>query len=175
MEQVVLITGGNRGERERLLERARQLIGERVGRIVAASSAMESEAWGFRSEGAFLNQVLVVECPLEPMALLETTQQIERELGRDRLKEHEEKASTGEAYASRTMDIDILFYGDRCINHPLLQVPHPRLAERDFVLRPLVEVIPTWRDPQTGRTIEEIWSAKKSSDKKLKQKEIQDE
>uniref|UniRef100_UPI0040563909 2-amino-4-hydroxy-6- hydroxymethyldihydropteridine diphosphokinase n=1 Tax=Alistipes sp. TaxID=1872444 RepID=UPI0040563909 len=168
MEQVVLITGGNRGERERLLERARQLIGERVGSIIAASSAMESEAWGFRSEGAFLNQVLVVECPLEPMALLETTQQIERELGRDRLREREEKASTEEAYASRTMDIDILFYGDRCINLPLLQVPHPRFAERDFVLRPLVEVIPTWRDPQTGRTIEEIWSTKKSCDKKLK-------
>ena len=157
MERVVLITGGNRGPREELIERARQLIGERIGRVVAFSTPMESEAWGFRAEGAFLNQVVVAESDLEPLALLKRIQELERELGRDRELEMEEKRQTGEAYASRRMDIDLLYYGDRVIDLPELQVPHPRIAERSFVLRPLVEVLPDWVDPRHGKRVEELW------------------
>lgn len=159
MERVVLITGGNRGPREELIERARTLINERVGRVVRASSPMESEAWGFQAEAPFLNQVLLVESSLEPLELLAVTQQIEQELGRDRTLETAEKRLTGEPYASRSMDIDILYYGDRVIDHARLQIPHPRLEERAFVLRPLAEVLPTWRDPRSGKRVEELWAA----------------
>lgn len=154
-----MITGGNRGPKRELIEQARTRINERVGRVVQASSPMESEAWGFQAEAPFLNQVLVVESSLEPLELLAVTQQIEQELGRDRTLEATEKRLTGEPYASRSMDIDILYYGDRVIDHARLQIPHPRLEERAFVLRPLVEILPKWRDPRSGRRVEELWAA----------------
>lgn len=154
-----MITGGNRGPKKELIEQARTRINERVGRVVQASSPMESEAWGFQAEAPFLNQVLVVESSLEPLELLAVTQQIEQELGRDRTLEATEKRLTGEPYASRSMDIDILYYGDRVIDHARLQIPHPRLEERAFVLRPLVEILPKWRDPRSGRRVEELWAA----------------
>jgi 2-amino-4-hydroxy-6-hydroxymethyldihydropteridine diphosphokinase len=147
MARVVLITGGNRGgtkEVERRLERAQEMVGMQIGGIVKASTLHRSEAWGFEvageDEGVFLNQVLVAETSLTPREVLAAAQQIEAALGRDRREEAAEKERTGQAYASRPIDIDILFYDNETIDEPDLQIPHPRIAERRFVLAPLHEL-----------------------------------
>ena len=162
--RAVLLTGGNLGDREKNLVRARELIEERTGRIERLSPVMESDAWGFEAEERFLNQVVVVDTPLEAEELLDRLQQIERELGREREKEAETgQLSAGNPvserkrrYHSRTMDIDILFYGDRIAESARLTLPHPRIQEREFVLAPLCEVMPEYRHPKLERTIREL-------------------
>ncbi len=157
MAQTVLITGGNQGDVRRLLEEAAQCIEERIGPIVKASRHYESEPWGFKADTSFWNQVLVVQTTLSPEELLEATQEVEQLLGRDRMTEQEMKAQSGARYASRKMDVDILFYDDRVVENERLQIPHPRIACREFVLRPLCEVLPDFRHPLHGVTIEELY------------------
>lgn len=149
--QVVLLTGGNLGDVAGNLRAARERIGARVGAVVAASSVRESGAWGFEAPERFFNQVLVVQTALAPEEVLDVCQEIECELGRRR------GSATG--YASRTMDIDILFYDDLCIDTPRLTIPHPLIAMRPFVLEPLAEVLPEFRHPVLGRTVRELKEA----------------
>ncbi len=156
MARAVLITGGNRGEVRSLLDRAKELIEERIGAVTKASAHYESEPWGFEAEQRFWNQVLEVETALEPEELLTATQSIEAELGRDRIREGAEKAQSGQHYASRSMDVDILFYDERVLLTERLTLPHPRIAEREFVLRPLCEILPQKRHPESGATMEEL-------------------
>lgn len=132
MSQATLITGGNIGDARAALATAQELIGQVVGKIVAASSVHSSRAWGFEGDD-FVNQVLVVETPLTPMQLLEATQAIERQMGRT-------KKSVEGCYESRIIDIDILYYDDVVVDNERLKIPHPRIAEREFVLAPLREV-----------------------------------
>lgn len=151
-ERVVLLTGGNLGDVAGALEEARRQIAREVGPVVAASAVMESAAWGFESDDRFLNQVLVSETELAPHAVLERTQRIERRLGRIRPAPGHAMPEQAPCYGSRTMDIDILFYGSRVIAEPDLMIPHPLIAARGFVLRPLAQVLPALRHPQTGLT-----------------------
>lgn len=137
MAEAVLITGGNLGNVAGAISRCNAMISERVGRIVKLSSMVESDAWGFCASEKFLNQVLVIETDLSPIQILEQTQQIEREMGR---QSKSRRADGTPVYASRTMDIDILFYDNRVIDTPELTIPHPLLHEREFVLTPLCEV-----------------------------------
>ena len=148
MERAVLLTGGNLGDVAANLREAARRIAARVGCITARSRVYVSEPWGFEAPERFLNQVLVVETELSPGTLLETVQRIEAELGRER--------GGAPGYASRTMDIDILFYGNRVISTPRLTVPHPLLHERMFVLEPLGEVLPALVHPLLGRTVAEL-------------------
>lgn len=134
-------------------------VEQEIGRVVGVSRHYASEPWGFRAEQHFWNQVLDVETSLEPEALLEAIHRIEQRLGRDREREQSEKSARGERYASRTMDIDILFYDDRVIDTPSLRIPHPHLADRDFVLRPLCELMPERRHPESGLTMHMLWQA----------------
>lgn len=157
MKRVVLITGGNRGDVEHLPMQAAELIAKRVGRVVRTSHCYESAPWGFEAENCFWNQVLVVESELSPRELLDAIHEVEQKLGRDREKEGAEKAQRGQRYASRTMDIDILLYGDEVIDLPELQVPHPRIEEREFVLKPLCELMPERRHPRCGKTMQQLW------------------
>ncbi len=150
MARAVLITGGNRDDQRRLLEEACRLIGEQIGSVTAASAHYESEPWGFEAEASFWNQVVEVETSLEPEELLNATQRIEQQLGRDRTAEAREKQQSGQRYASRAMDVDILLYDDRVVSSERLTIPHPRMAERTFVLRPLCELMPHRRHPLTG-------------------------
>jgi len=148
--RAVVITGGNLGEVAANLAAARDEIERSAGRIVAASKIYSSPAWGFDAPQEFLNQVLVVETQLEPLELLDALQRIERQLGRLR-------DSASARYTSRTMDIDILYYDRLVMDSERLCIPHPLIARREFVLRPLCEVMPQWCDPRTGLTVEQMF------------------
>ena len=155
MAKVVLITGGNVGDAALTLGRVAQLVGEEIGRVVSHSKIYRTKAWGFEAED-FRNQVLVVESGLEPLALLDAVNDIERRLGRDRTAEQKVKSATGARYASRSIDIDILFYDDLVIESERLTLPHSRIAEREFVLEPLSEVVPEWQHPISGKSVQQM-------------------
>ncbi|MEE4196603.1 MAG: 2-amino-4-hydroxy-6-hydroxymethyldihydropteridine diphosphokinase [Bacteroidales bacterium] len=144
MKKVILLLGGNLGDRETLLDRAREMINEQAGKILRSSSVYESAPWGFTAENNFYNQVVVVSTGLTPHELLQTVQTIENRLGRVR---------EGKNYASRTMDIDILFYGQEIIDTPELVIPHPQLHKRKFALEPLNEILPGWIHPRYDQSI----------------------
>ena len=148
--------GGNLGDVKRTLQRAQQLINGRSGAGLHCSHRYESEPWGFEAAGRFSNQALEVSTDLTPEELLDAVQEIERELGRNRAAEAIERASTGARYASRPIDIDILFYDDAVIATERLTVPHPQMTERRFVLAPLCEIARSKRHPATGQTVEEL-------------------
>ncbi len=128
-----LSLGSNLGNREQNLRDAIRLVGEKVGTVLRQSEFHKSEPWGFASENLFLNACIAVETKLTPRQLLTATQQIERRLGR-------KEKSVGGEYQDRLIDIDILLYGNEAVNEPDLQIPHPLMNERDFVLIPLKEI-----------------------------------
>ena len=148
MAIVYLGLGTNIGNRRGNLVKAAALLAERVGDILALSGFMETEPWGFDSENLFLNAAIKMETPLTPDELLSATQAIEREMGW-------EKKSDG-TYHDRVIDIDILLYDNRVIEHPGLIVPHPLMQERLFVMAPLAEIAPFERHPLLGRTFMEL-------------------
>lgn len=152
MARTILLTGGNLGDVKRTLQSAQQMINDRIGPVLRCSNRYESEPWGFSGAPRFSNQALEVSTDLEPMDLLDAVQAIERELGRNRAAEGVEKARTGAKFVSRTIDIDILYYDDRVIESERLTVPHPQIAEREFVLVPLCEIMRRRKDPVTGLT-----------------------
>ena len=156
MASVVLITGGNVGDAEQTLGEAARLINAEIGRVVRHSQIYRTKAWGFEAED-FRNQVLVVESELEPMQVLDVVNDIERRLGRDRAVEQMEKSATGARYASRSIDIDMLFYDDLVVESERLTLPHPRIAEREFVLEPLTEVAAWWRHPVSGVSVQQMY------------------
>ncbi len=129
---IYLGLGSNLGDRHTVLLAAIEQLVQRVGRLVRCSSFFETEPWGFESEHQFLNAVALFRTTLSPRELLAVTQDIERELGRTR------KSQDG--YEDRVIDIDILLYGDEHIDEPDLQIPHPRMQERPFVMEPLEEL-----------------------------------
>lgn len=129
-----LSLGTNLGDRERNLREAIRLIGERAGEVIAVSSFIETEPWGFSSTNVFMNACVKVKTTLEPQQLLRETQKIERELGRTT------KSKDG-IYHDRIIDIDILLYGDITVNERNLTIPHPLMHERDFVMIPLKEIM----------------------------------
>ncbi len=156
MARVFLLTGGNTGDVKRTLQRAQQLINQRVGPVLRCSHRYESDPWGFEAPERFANQALEVSTDLAPEEVLDAVQTIERELGRNRAAEAVEKASTGARYTSRPIDIDLLLYDDAVIETARLTLPHPRLTERRFALEPLCEIARSKRHPVTGRTIGEL-------------------
>jgi 2-amino-4-hydroxy-6-hydroxymethyldihydropteridine diphosphokinase len=147
MNQVYLLIGGNLGDRFELLKRAREGIEKQIGELVKESSIYETAAWGFESENDFLNQVLLVKTDLKPEQVLEQCHLIENLLGRVRQSGY---------YASRTMDMDILFYNDEIINEPDLTIPHPHLHKRKFTLEPLNEISPEYTHPKLKKTIAKL-------------------
>ena len=127
--------GSNLGDRRQNLNKAIRLIGERVGTVLRQSSFIETEPWGFESEHTFLNAVILCETAKTPREVLQATQQIERDMGR--------KRKGSQRYQDRPIDIDILMYDDLTLDEPDLKIPHPLMQERDFVMKPLNELLLT--------------------------------
>ena len=147
-KRVVLLLGGNIGE---VLTNFRKVKNEllKLGDLALLSRVYESEAWGMENAPPFLNQVLVLETKLEALELLRQILKIEEDLGRIR-------PSNADGYSSRSIDIDMLFYGGEIINEPDLIVPHPRLHQRKFVLEPLCEIMKDFVHPVLKRTMHEL-------------------
>lgn len=134
--RAVVALGSNKGNRSFYLRMADCLIGWEVGKVVRRSSVIETPAWGFESD-PFLNQVVVVETELDPVALLDALQSIERRLGRT---QKSYLLDGKPVYHARTIDLDILDYDRIRYRDERLTLPHPHIAEREFVLAPLREL-----------------------------------
>src|SRR5512146_1662517 len=134
--------GANLGDREATIREAVRLLGDDV---VAVSRLRETEPWGYADQPPFLNGAILLETGLEPRALLDRLLAVERELGRSR---------DGPRYGPRTIDLDLLLYGDSVVDEPGLTVPHPRLHERAFALEPLLDLDPELEIPGRGR----VWA-----------------
>lgn len=140
-----ILLGTNLGDRESLLKKAIAMMGESCGEVVAVSEIYETEPWGFVAENNFLNQVVVLDTELEPHDLLKELLSIEAVLGRQR-------DENVKGYASRPMDLDILYYDDKIINDDDLIVPHPRLHQRRFTLMPLCDISADFEHPVFRKT-----------------------
>jgi 2-amino-4-hydroxy-6-hydroxymethyldihydropteridine diphosphokinase len=139
--------GANVGNRRENLDRAVELMAADPGiRVLAVSSVRETDPVGYEDQPRFLNAACAVETGLGPRELLERLLAIERALGRER---------TGPRFGPRTIDLDLLLYGNETLDEPGLTVPHPRLAERLFVLEPLLELAPDLVLPD-GRAIRDL-------------------
>jgi 2-amino-4-hydroxy-6-hydroxymethyldihydropteridine diphosphokinase len=128
--------GSNLGEREEAIRHAAELIGAR-----RLSAIVETDPWGYVEQPRFLNAVAELETALEPRLLLDLLLDVESQLGRERV---------GHRWGPRTIDLDLLLYGDRTVDEPGLAVPHPRMHERLFVLEPLADLAPLLEIPGKG-------------------------
>ena len=146
MKLVYLGLGSNVGDREATLRMALEKLDAPDLKLRRASNAYETEPIGLREQAWFLNLVAEFETTLFPKQLLRRTSRIENELGRRRSVRN----------GPRTIDIDILLYGNSVVKTEELEIPHPRYRERRFVLAPLAELRPDLRDPVTGVTVTEL-------------------
>jgi 2-amino-4-hydroxy-6-hydroxymethyldihydropteridine diphosphokinase len=146
MNKAYLLTGGNLGDREQNLARARELIAEKCGIITAASSLYETAAWGHTEQPAFLNQALELSTDLQARQLIRKLLKIEKLMGRVR----EEK------YGPRIIDIDILLYNQEKHNYSFLKLPHPEMQNRRFALLPLAEIAPHILHPILKKTVQQL-------------------
>lgn len=153
---VVLLIGGNQGERVVLMMQAIALIAQRIGTVSVVSSLYETEPWGFEAEQKFLNQALVVDTDLDAQSVLEAALAIEQELGRVRPSGGADWQSDDRTYASRPIDIDLIFYNNDIVQTPSLQLPHPRMHLRRFVLQPLAQIVPDLMHPKFGKTVRQL-------------------
>ena len=147
-QDVYLGIGSNLGDRAGHLDSACEAIRVRIGRVLARSSTYETEPWGGAgaSSPRYLNEVVRVCSRLRAEEVLAEALAIEHDHGRARPA----------ANAPRTLDIDVLFYGQQIVAHPDLRIPHPRLHERRFVLEPLLELAPEFIHPGLGLTVREL-------------------
>lgn len=133
---VYLGLGSNIGDKRKNIADAICKIGESVGDVIRQSTLYETEPWGFASPNMFINAAVCVETKLSPHQVLSATQAIERELGRT-------YKSVNKEYHDRTIDIDILLYDDLTMEDDDLVIPHPLMQERDFVMKPLSDILVT--------------------------------
>jgi 2-amino-4-hydroxy-6-hydroxymethyldihydropteridine diphosphokinase len=143
MIDVFLLLGSNLGDRKLLLFEAIKRIETEVGPVLQASSVYETQSWGKTDAPDYLNQVLMLQTEKPAREVLKKILAIELSMGRRR----EEK------WGSRTIDIDILFYGDAVIDEPDLKVPHPEMHKRRFTLEPLAELAPEFEHPVIKKNI----------------------
>ncbi|MFO0689343.1 MAG: 2-amino-4-hydroxy-6-hydroxymethyldihydropteridine diphosphokinase [Myxococcota bacterium] len=149
-ELVFVAVGANLGDREASFAAVVQALEQEPDLLLlAASTVYETDPIGPGDQAPYLNAVLGLRSWLAPLALLRRLQRIEAMLGRDR-------TAAAVRWGARTIDLDLLFYGERVIELPELVVPHPRVHERAFVLMPLAELAPALVHPRLGATIEAI-------------------
>jgi 2-amino-4-hydroxy-6-hydroxymethyldihydropteridine diphosphokinase len=143
--RLAIALGSNLGDRERYLRDAVDALGAFIT-DVRVSSFHDTEPAGVGPQPRFLNAAVVGETSLDPRALLTRLLEIEQRFGRNR----------PHPGAARTLDLDLILYGDEVVDESDLIVPHPRFRERRFVLAPLAEIAAAWRDPVTGKTVGEL-------------------
>jgi len=144
--KVVLSLGGNVGEVKQVFELAIGLIQAKIGKLILSSSLYSTKAWGVENQPDFLNQVIILESTLSPFEVLDSCLEIELELGRVRK----------EKWHERVIDIDVLFFNSELINSTNLILPHPYIHERNFILFPLVEIMPNYVHPKLKGTLFEL-------------------
>lgn len=135
MATLYLSLGTNLGDRRSNLETALTHIAHEVGTVISSSDVIETEPWGFDSSNSFLNMAVKVETLLQPLEVLHATQDIERQMGRS-------EKSVNREYKDRLIDIDLLLYDDIVMNTPELTIPHPLMYQREFVMKPLLQIAP---------------------------------
>lgn len=152
MTKVFLGLGSNLGNREKNIKEARKRLQESgIARETKVSSIYETEPEGVKEQPFFLNGILEVETSLSPRNLLDALQALERQLGRKK----------GQKWGARIIDLDILLYGNLVMKEKDLEIPHPLLAERSFVLTPLAEIAPEIVHPILKKTISDLRDIKK--------------
>jgi 2-amino-4-hydroxy-6-hydroxymethyldihydropteridine diphosphokinase len=139
---IYLALGTNLGDRQANLSRAKQLLLPHI-QVLRESSIYETDPWGYTDQPAFLNKVISVQTRFNPFVLLWQLKRIERKMGREKTFRN----------GPRVIDLDILFYGQRVIDKFYLQIPHPRLHERAFVLIPLAEIAPDFVHPVLNKSV----------------------
>lgn len=156
MALVYIGLGSNLGDKQGYIQTALQLLSRTPGiRLLRVASLYESEPWGNTQQDWYLNTVAELDTDLPALELLEVLLTIEKELGRIRQ----------ERWGPRTIDLDLLLYGQEEVNHPDLQVPHPRITERAFVLVPLAELCP---ERFLGKQKVKDWAVQAGMEQKIK-------
>lgn len=146
-KKVYLLLGSNLGDRMQLINDAVSKINVQIGTVFRQSSVYETAAWGKEDQPSFLNMALGVNTTLSPLEVLNTALEIEKELGRVR----------DEKWGSRLIDIDVVFYGELVVSErDVLQVPHPQMQFRKFVLQPLAEIAPDHLHPILKKSVSEL-------------------
>ena len=149
MKKVYLSLGSNIGDKKQNIEIAKKHLQNECGNITLVSDYFETEPWGFSSENNFINIALELETKLSPIGLLNKVLNIEKEIGRVRIK-------NAKTYNDRLIDIDIVFYENEIINTPDLIIPHPLMHKRLFVLQPLSQIIPDFIHPIFKKSIKHL-------------------
>jgi len=157
MAEIFLALGSNVGDGDKHFDEAINLLSEKIANIIQAPR-YKSKAVGFTDQADFTNSVICGDTKLEPLELLKFTQSIEEEVGRIRRFR----------WGPREIDIDIIFYDDMIIDEKNLTVPHPRFTEREFVLKPLIDITPNFIDPVSKNTIKNLYDNLPEKDKSLK-------
>jgi deoxyguanosine kinase len=148
MNEVYLCLGGNLGNCLATFVQVCVLIEQTVGKVTKQSSLYQSQAWGMEGAPDFLNQVIKIETKISAEELLIFLLEIEKKLGRERTETT--------MYQSRLIDIDILFFNKKTIKTEILEIPHPRLHLRKFVLEPLNEIAPNFVHPVLNKSVSEL-------------------
>tara|TARA_B110000438_G_scaffold189732_1_gene181368 strand:- start:232 stop:741 length:510 start_codon:yes stop_codon:yes gene_type:complete len=148
MKSTVLISlGSNEGDRQENIEMAIAKIQKELGNIIAIAPIYETPSWGY-DDAAYLNNAICLTTDLQALDLMLSLLDIERQLGRER--------SNSEGYEARSIDLDIILIEGVIVDHPQLQVPHPRMNLRKFVLQPLVDIAPNWIHETVGLSMGDL-------------------
>jgi 2-amino-4-hydroxy-6-hydroxymethyldihydropteridine diphosphokinase len=156
MESVVLLLGSNDEHAAAIIQSAVAVINTAVGEVVALSDEFRSEAYGFSSEREFINRAVEIATDYDAYEVLRRINCIEALLGRDREQERVIREQRGERYASRPIDIDIIFYGNQTFDDSSLVIPYHFLDEREYALRPVVQIAAERRHPALELTPREM-------------------
>ncbi len=146
-EHVYISLGSNLGDRAEIITNAIQFITETKCTLISKSPIYETAPWGMTSALWFLNQVIEITTTISPNNLMTDLLQIEKTMGRER--------GMGSVYTDRVIDLDILFYGKTIVNNPQLQIPHPKIPDRMFILKPFLDLNPNFTHPITSLSIKE--------------------
>jgi 2-amino-4-hydroxy-6-hydroxymethyldihydropteridine diphosphokinase len=149
MTKIYCSLGSNMGDRLNNLARGVECLTHEKIKVVAQSSIYETSPWGVDSQDMYLNQVIGIETNISPEDLIKIIQNCERKLGRNSKQGHMQ---------ARVLDIDIIFYGDQIISTPNIELPHPRMHQRMFVLIPLLELDEDFVHPVMGKAVWELYN-----------------